>query len=146
MVYPRRIAWVVRAFEYGARGHGIQSMATHNCPYISFFITCTSQLVYILMIYIHLILRTCMSSKGWSRGTAFEYAAGGHSIDAQTLHFILKLYFYNMHNSIGVYFNDLYTFNFSVPVYPWRVGREVWRPSMVPEGTVSIPKHCNIIF
>ena len=42
-------------------------------------------MVYILIIYIHLILQTCMSSKGWSRGIAFQHAAWGHSIDAQTL-------------------------------------------------------------
>ena len=85
MVYPRSIARVVRASEYGARGHGIQSMATHNRSYISFFITCTSQLVYILMIYIHLILQICMSTKGWSRGMTFQYDAGGSGIDPQTL-------------------------------------------------------------
>ena len=37
------------------------------------------------MIYIHLIFWFGMTSKGWSRGIAFQYAAGGHSIDAQTL-------------------------------------------------------------
>ena len=85
MVYPRRIARVVRAFEYGARGRGIESTVPHTSSEISFFITCTSQLVYILMIYIHLILQTCMSSTGWSRGMTFQYDAGGHGIDARTL-------------------------------------------------------------
>ena len=68
MVCLRTVSREATACQYAAAGHGFESMTPQKVYSMSFFIICTIQLAYVLIVYIHLILRCGMSQEDWSRG------------------------------------------------------------------------------